>query len=63
MEERMVDFVHALRASGVRVSLAESEDAFRASAFVGVAERSRFQGALRLTLVKEEKDLETFELQ
>ena len=34
MEERMVDFVHALRASGVRVSLAESEDAFRASAFV-----------------------------
>jgi hypothetical protein len=61
MEERMVDFVHALRASGVRVSLAESEDAFRASAFVGVAERSSFHGALRLTLVKEEKDLETFD--
>lgn len=61
MEERMVDFVHALRASGVRVSLAESEDAFRASSIVGVAERSGFHNALRLTLVKEEKDLEIFD--
>ena len=61
MEERMVDFVHALRASSVRVSLAESEDAFRASSIVGVAERNGFQSALRLTLVKEEKDIETFD--
>jgi len=57
----MVDFVHALRASGVRVSLAESEDAFRATSRVGVAEREEFKSALRLTLVKEEHDLPTFE--
>ena len=30
MEERMIRFITALRAGGVRISLAESEDAFRA---------------------------------
>ena len=57
----MVDFVQALRASGVRVSLAESEDSFRASSILGVANRDHFKSALRLTLVKEEKDHETFD--
>ena len=53
----MVDFVQALRTEGVRVSLAESKDAFRAASFVGVLDRESFQTALRLTLVKEEPDL------
>ena len=57
----MVDFVQALRASGVRVSLAESEDSFRASSFIGVSDRDHFRSALRLTLVKEEKDIGAFE--
>ncbi len=57
----MVDFVHALRAEGVRVSLAESEDAFRAASCVGVLERDTFRSALRLTLVKEETDFPSFE--
>ncbi|MEE9275043.1 MAG: VWA domain-containing protein, partial [bacterium] len=61
MDRRMVDFVQALRASGVRVSLAESEDSFRASSILGVSNRDHFRSALRLTLVKEEKDLGTFE--
>ena len=61
MEDRMVDFVQALRASGIRVSLAESEDSFRASKIIGVANRGQFKSALRLTLVKEEKDQENFE--
>lgn len=61
MDRRMVDFVHALRASGVRVSLAESEDAFRAAAQVGVSDREEFKSALRLTLVKEEHHIPPFE--
>ena len=61
MDRRMVDFVHALRASGVRVSLAESEDAFRAASQVGVADREEFKVALRLTLVKEAHHIPPFE--
>ncbi len=57
----MVDFVQALRTEGVRVSLAESKDAFRAASFVGVLDRESFQTALRLTLVKEEPDLPVFD--
>ena len=36
MEERIVRFITALRAGGVRVSLAESADAFRAVEQLGV---------------------------
>ncbi len=36
MEERIMKFVSALRASGVRVSLAESADAFDAVNHLGV---------------------------
>jgi len=61
VDRRMVDFVHALRASGVRVSLAESEDAFRAASQVGVADREEFRNALRLTLVKEEHHIPPFD--
>ena len=61
MDRRMVDFVHALRAAGVRVSLAESEDAFRAASQVGVADREEFRNALRLTLVKEEHHIPPFD--
>jgi len=61
MDRRMVDFVHALRASGVRVSLAESEDAFKAAAQIGVKDRQEFRNALRLTLVKEEHHIPPFD--
>ncbi|MDA0999331.1 MAG: VWA domain-containing protein [bacterium] len=61
MDRRMVDFVQALRAEGVRVSLAESEDAFRATGHIGIKERDTFRSALRLTLVKEETDIPVFE--
>jgi uncharacterized protein with von Willebrand factor type A (vWA) domain len=61
MEQRMVDFVAGLRAAGVRVSIAESGDAFRAVEQVGVMERDTFRSALRTTLVKEAGDLPVFE--
>ena len=61
MEERIVKFIAALRSGGVRVSLAESADAFRAVDSLGIQERDAFRLSLRATLVKEAADLGTFE--
>ena len=61
MEERIVQFINALRGAGIRVSLAESEDAFRAVDQLGVRNRTSFRISLRSTLVKEERDLGLFE--
>ena len=61
MDDRIVQFIAGLRASGVRVSLAESQDAFRAVSHLGVTQREAFKAALRTTLVKEQSDLATFE--
>jgi len=61
MEQRIVDFIAGLRAAGVRVSIAESSDAFRAVEQVGVIDRDTFRSALRTTLVKEASDLSMFE--
>lgn len=61
MDERIVKFISALRAGGVRVSLAESADAFSAVDKLGIQERDMFRLSLRATLVKDAKDLPTFE--
>jgi len=61
MEERILKFISALRAGGVRISLAESADAFKAIDHLGVQDRDTFRLSLRATLVKEAKDLPTFE--
>ncbi len=61
MEDRIIKFISALRASGVRVSLAESADAFTAVQEIGIREREAFRLSLRSTLVKEAKDIPTFE--
>ncbi len=61
MDQRIVEFVAALRAAGVRVSLAETQDAFEATREIGVMERDWFKNALATTLVKEEPDREVFE--
>jgi uncharacterized protein with von Willebrand factor type A (vWA) domain len=61
MEERIVQFIAALRASGVRVSLAESSDAFSAVDLMGVQDRDAFRLSLRATLVKDAGDVPTFE--
>jgi uncharacterized protein with von Willebrand factor type A (vWA) domain len=61
MDQRIVQFISALRASGVRVSLAESADAFKAIEELGIQDRDFFRLSLRSTLVKEANDLETFE--
>src|SRR5215212_9210326 len=56
MDKRMVDFIRALRAAGVRISLAESIDAMHGIEEVGVDEREQFRAAMKSTLVKEAKD-------
>src|SRR5688572_9940978 len=61
MEERIARFVAGLRASGVRVSIAESQDAWQAITHMGIVNREPFRLALRSTLVKDSADFETFE--
>ena len=61
MEDRIIKFIAALRAGGVRISLAESADAFTAVDRLGVQERDAFRLSLRATLVKEATGLVVFE--
>lgn len=61
MEERIVKFISALRAGGVRVSLAESADAFSAVENLGIQNQDTFRLSLRATLVKDLDSLPTFE--
>jgi uncharacterized protein len=61
MEDRIVKFIAALRAGGVRISLAESTDAFAAVEQLGVRNREAFRTSLRTTLVKEASDIPIFE--
>jgi len=61
MEERIAQFIAALRASGVRVSLAESADAFGAVDLMGVQDREAFRLSLRATLIKDASGIPIFE--
>lgn len=61
MQDRIVEFVQALRGAGVRVSLAESADCMRAIEQMGIAEREAFKATLRTTLIKEHADFPIFE--
>ncbi len=61
MEERIVKFIAALRGAGVRISLAESEDAFRAIDNLGIKDREVFRLSLQTTLVKDANSLPIFE--
>jgi uncharacterized protein with von Willebrand factor type A (vWA) domain len=61
MDDRIVQFIDALRAAGVRVSVAESADALRAIEATGIADKDVFRSAMRATLVKEAHDIPEFE--
>ena len=61
MDDRIVEFIRALRNSGVRVSLAENLDAMHAVQAMGIAQREAFKAALRTTLVKDKADIPMFE--
>ena len=61
MESRILQLIAALRSSGVRVSLAESAEAFSAVDLMGIQNREEFRLSLRSTLVKDLKDIPTFD--
>ncbi|GAB4467497.1 MAG: VWA domain-containing protein [Anaerolineales bacterium] len=61
MESRILQLISALRASGVRVSLAESAEAFSAVDLMGIQDREQFRLSLRATLIKDVKDIPVFE--
>lgn len=61
MEERIVQFINALRAAGVRVSLAESVDAFHAVEELGIQDKAAFRTSLRTTLIKDAGSIPAFE--
>jgi uncharacterized protein with von Willebrand factor type A (vWA) domain len=61
MEDRIVEFANVLRRNGVRVSLSENIDAFRALQLTGIRDPSLFRDALRATLVKRASDVKPFE--
>ena len=61
MESRILQLIAALRGSGVRVSLAESAEAFSAVDLMGIQDRDQFRLSLRATLIKDVRDIPTFE--
>ncbi|MEP7189886.1 MAG: CoxE, partial [Roseiflexaceae bacterium] len=61
MDDRIVQFIDALRAAGVRISVAESADALRAIEATGIADKDVFRAAMQATLVKEAHDIPEFE--
>lgn len=61
MEERIIEFANVLRRNGVRVSLSENMDVFRALERLGIEDQQLFRDALRTTLVKRVGDIQPFE--
>jgi hypothetical protein len=61
MDEKIIRFISALRAGGVRVSLAESADALSAIDHLGIKDRETFHLCLRSTLIKKSSDIPVFE--
>jgi len=61
MEARILEFATILRRNGIRVSLSENMDVFRALDLIGVADPALFRDTLRTTLIKRGSDVRPFE--
>ena len=61
MEDRIIEFANVLRRNGIRVSLSENMDAFRALQLLGIRDPLLFRNALRTTLIKRSNDVRPFE--
>ena len=61
MQKKILEFGNLLRKSGVRVSMAESIDAFQALDELSLGDREVFQDALRATMVKRSEEIPTFD--
>jgi uncharacterized protein with von Willebrand factor type A (vWA) domain len=61
MQKKIVEFTNILRKSGVRVSVAETLDAFTALDELSFDDRELFRDALRTTMVKRSDDIATYD--
>jgi uncharacterized protein len=61
MDQRILEFIGDLRRAEIRISPSEALDALTASTEIGLIERDTFKAALASTLIKESRDLPTFE--
>lgn len=61
MDKAILEFIDALRASGVRIALSENIDCFQALEVLGVEDKPTFKAGLRSTLIKRGADISTFE--
>lgn len=61
MDQRILEFIGDLRRAEIRISPSEALDALSASAEVGLSDRETFKSTLAATLVKESRDLPTFD--
>jgi uncharacterized protein with von Willebrand factor type A (vWA) domain len=61
MDNRIIEFIAALRTAEVRISLAESLDAMAATRSIGLGNRANFKSALKSTLVKDRTGTPIFE--
>ena len=60
MQNRILDFTNILRRAGIRVSTAETLDAFQALEVLSIDDREVFRDALGATMVKRAPDVSTF---
>lgn len=61
MQKRMVEFIRALRVAGLRISLAESQDAMFGVDYAGIKDAAAFKNTMKATLIKNRKDQPAFE--
>ena len=61
MQQRIIEFTNLLRKSGIRVSVAEGIDAFRALDELSIEDREIFKDALRASMVKRGDEIGTFD--
>jgi uncharacterized protein with von Willebrand factor type A (vWA) domain len=61
MDAKLVEFCHALRANGIRVSISEVLDGLRAVARLGIDDRETVRATLRATTVKRGVDVPVFD--
>jgi uncharacterized protein with von Willebrand factor type A (vWA) domain len=61
MDQRILEFIGDLRRAELRISPSEAMDALSASSEIGLDHRDSFKAALAATLVKESRDLPTFD--
>ncbi len=61
MQKKILEFTNILRKSGIRVSTAETIDAFKALDELSFDDREVFKDALRTTMVKRGEEVETYD--